>query len=106
MVEAWAKAWSAQNVNEYLAFYARDFRTPKGESRSQWEKARRERLTAPKHIQVQVSALQVKPIDDTHVSVTFRQHYKADTLNTATTKTLVLVKSGEKWLIQQERIGS
>jgi ketosteroid isomerase-like protein len=104
-VQAWAKAWSAQNANEYLAFYAPDFKAPKGQSRSVWEKSRRERIAAPKHIQVSVSAFNVTVIDDTHVSVTFRQHYQAETLNSATTKTLVLVKSGEKWLIQQERVG-
>lgn len=106
LVHAWAKAWSAKNANEYLAFYARDFQTPRGQPRSQWEQSRRERIAAPKYIQVTISALKVKPIDDAHVAVTFRQHYKADTLNSATTKTLVLVKAGEKWLIQQERIGS
>jgi len=106
LVQAWAKAWSSQNANAYLAFYAPDFQVPKGQSRGEWEKSRRERIAAPKRIQVSVSAFKVTVIDDKHVSVTFRQHYKADTLNSATTKTLVLVKSGEKWLIQQERIGS
>lgn len=106
LVHAWAKAWSNRNASEYLSFYAPDFRTPKGQSRSEWEKYRRERITAPKHIQVSVAAIKVKVMDDTHVAVTFRQTYKADTLNSATTKTLVLVKSGEKWLIQQERVGS
>ena len=106
MVHAWAKAWSAKNVGEYLAFYGPDFRPPKGQARAEWEKSRRERVTAPRHIDVTVSALKITVTDDTHASVTFRQHYKADTLNSATTKTLALVKSGEKWLIQQERVGS
>lgn len=105
MVQAWAKAWSAQKVNDYLSFYAPDFRPPRG-SRADWEKSRRERVSAPKQISVEVSSFKVAVTDDTHASVTFRQHYKADTLNSATTKTLVLVKSGEKWLIQQERVGS
>jgi tetratricopeptide (TPR) repeat protein len=104
-VQAWAKAWSAQNVNEYLSFYAPDFRPPRG-SRAEWEKSRRERVAAPKQISVEVASFKVTVTNDTHVSVTFRQHYKADTLNSAATKTLVMVKSGEKWLIQQERIGS
>lgn len=104
-VHAWARAWSAQNVGQYLAFYAPDFTPPKGLSRAQWEKQRRERITAPKHIQVDVADLRVRPIDERRVAVTFRQHYKAETLTTATTKTLVLVRSGDRWLIQQERIG-
>ena len=45
-VNAWAKAWSAKNVDAYLAFYARDFKTPGGEARPEWEKARRQRISA------------------------------------------------------------
>src|SRR5882762_11256843 len=40
-VLAWASAWSNQKVESYLAFYAQDFKTPKGEAREQWEAARR-----------------------------------------------------------------
>ena len=106
MVNQWAQAWSDKNVSAYLSHYASDFKTPKGESRSAWEKFRKERITAPKSIQVEVSAFKVSIKDDTHAQVTFRQHYKADTLNTSAAKTLVLIKSGDKWLIQQERVGS
>ncbi len=106
MVNAWAEAWSSKNVSAYLSHYAADFKTPKGEPRATWEKTRRERVTAPKQIQVSISALKVSMKDDTHAQATFRQHYKADTLNTSATKTLVLIKTGDKWLIQQERVGS
>ena len=105
-VNGWAQAWSNKNVSGYLSHYAPDFKTPKGEPRSEWEKFRKERMNAPKKIQVSLSALKVTVSDDTHAQVTFRQHYKADTLNTSATKTLVLVKTGDKWLIQQERVGS
>lgn len=106
MVNNWARAWSNKSVGEYLGYYAPDFKTPKGEPRAEWEKFRKERIHAPKKIQVSISSAKVMLKDETHASVTFRQHYKADTLNSATTKTLVLVKSGDKWLIQQERVGA
>src|SRR5213075_1210008 len=51
-VNAWAQAWSKKDVDAYLAFYAKDFKTPGGEPRPQWEDARRERVTAPKSIAV------------------------------------------------------
>lgn len=105
-INSWAQAWSNQNVSSYLSHYAADFKTPKGEPRSEWEKFRKERVSAPKKIQVSLSAIKVSVKDDTHAQVTFRQHYKADTINTTATKTLVLIKSGDKWLIQQERVGS
>jgi len=106
MVNKWAHAWSSKNVGEYLSHYAPDFKTPKGESRAAWEKMRKERISAPKKIQVSVSAVKVTLKDEHHASVRFRQHYMAGALNTSTTKTLVLIKSGDTWLIQQERVGS
>jgi hypothetical protein len=32
--------------------------------------------------------------------------YRSSNLKVASTKTLVLVKTGDRWLIQQERVGS
>jgi tetratricopeptide (TPR) repeat protein len=106
MVSKWAHAWSSKNVGEYLSHYAANFKTPKGESRAEWEKLRKERISAPKKIQVSISALKVTLKDEHRASITFRQHYRAGALNTSTTKTLVLIKSGDTWLIQQERVGS
>ena len=105
-VNAWAKAWSAKNVDAYLAFYAKDFKTPGGEARPQWEKARRERISAPKSITVTVESPKVS-VADGKASVTFRQGYKSDVIkSTTTTKTLVLAKSDGRWRIQQERVGN
>ena len=105
VVSQWAAAWSSKNVQRYLAFYAADFKTPGGESRSNWEAQRLERIGLPKSIQVGVNDPKVKLIDDSHASVSFKQSYRASHLNTSSSKTLVLVKSGGSWLIQEERSG-
>jgi tetratricopeptide (TPR) repeat protein len=106
-VNAWAKAWSSKDVDGYLAFYAKDFKTPGGEARADWEKARRVRITAPKSIAVSVDAPKVSIGADGAASVTFRQGYRSDVIkSTSTTKTLVLAKIDGRWLIQQERVGN
>ena len=106
-VNGWAKAWSAKNVDAYLAFYGKDFKTPGGEARADWEKARRARISAPKTIAVTVEAPKVKMSGDGQASVTFRQGYRSDVIKaTSTTKTLLLAKSDGRWLIQQERVGN
>ena len=106
MVNAWAKAWSSKNVDAYLAFYGREFKTPGGESRADWEKVRRQRITAPKTISVTVDAPKVTITGDNQASVTFRQAYRSDILkSTWTTKTLILARSEGRWLIEQERVG-
>jgi Flp pilus assembly protein TadD len=104
-VQAWANAWSTKDVESYLAFYASDFKTPKGEPRAQWEKARKERITAPKRIQVTIEAPKVTLKGDDNAVVSFRQKYRSDNLQSSNSKTLVLVRAEGKWKIQQERVG-
>ncbi len=104
-VRAWAKAWAAKDVKGYLAYYARDFKTPGGESRAEWEKNRAQRINAPKEIEVNIDSPRVSISGDT-ATVNYRQTYRSDKLKVASNKTLVLARSGGKWLIQQERSGS
>ncbi|WP_047516331.1 MULTISPECIES: tetratricopeptide repeat protein [unclassified Methylophilus] len=104
-VNAWADAWAAQNVDKYLDSYAKDFKTPAGESRKQWESTRRDRVSRPSKISVKLSNLAVKVESDSAAKVTFRQAYKATGLDANSNKTLNLVKEGGRWLIQQERVG-
>ena len=102
-VMAWAAAWSAKNTNKYLSFYANDFQTPVGETRASWAAARRERISAPKNIHVDVRIMTIQFPDNDHAVVKFRQSYRATHLKTVSNKTLLLAKSGDKWLIQQDR---
>jgi len=104
-VLAWAGAWSKQNVETYLAFYAQDFKTPKGEARSEWEAVRRQRISGPKKIEVAVESPKVTLRDQNNAVVSFRQMYRSDNLNIKSSKTLVMVRSDGRWLIQQERAG-
>ena len=105
-VNGWAKAWSENDVAGYLAYYAPDFQTPKGEPRTDWVAQRKTRIAKPRKIQVGIESPKVVFGDNNRVTVTFRQHYRSDQLKASSTKTLVMVKTGDKWLIQQEKVGS
>ena len=105
-VHNWAKAWSSNDVKDYLGFYAPDFKTPDGEPRKKWEAARTARIAKPKKIEVRVSSPKVKLVDNNHATVTFRQDYRSATLKLNSSKTLIMVKDGDRWLIQQERSGN
>lgn len=102
-VNAWAAAWSVKNVKKYLSFYAADFKVPDGKSRAAWEATRHERIGKPKSIQVGISGATVNFSDSSHATVKFRQSYRASHLKTSGNKTLLMVKSGGNWLIQEER---
>lgn len=101
-VRGWAKAWSAKNVDGYLAYYGAGFKVPNGESRSAWEKTRRERIGAPASIKIELSGIKVKMDDDNRATVSFRQSYRAGDVAKRTSKSLVLKKGGSKWFIEQE----
>ena len=103
-VEGWAKAWSNKDVKGYLSYYASDFEVPKGESRSAWEKQRSERISHPKSISVNAKILH-ESVSGNEATVTIRQSYRSDTLKSNSTKTLKLVKRGDRWQIKQERVG-
>ncbi|MGH8709533.1 MAG: tetratricopeptide repeat protein, partial [Burkholderiales bacterium] len=106
-VTAWAEAWSRKDADAYLAAYAKDFRTPKGEARSDWEKQRRERVTAPKSISVKIDFARVVDKGDGRVSVTFRQDYQSDVFSGSATKTLLMGKSEDgRWRILQEQVSN
>jgi tetratricopeptide (TPR) repeat protein len=104
-VNAWARAWSSNDVPGYLSYYSSDFQTPKGMSRSAWEAERKARIAKPRKIEVDIDNARVK-FEGNRAVVSFRQHYKSGPMNVTSAKTLVMVKNGDKWVIQQERTGS
>nr|WP_315486722.1 tetratricopeptide repeat protein [uncultured Undibacterium sp.] len=105
IVEAWAKAWSNRDVTKYLAYYAKDFQTPKGESRNAWAEDRRSRIEGKGKISVRIEDANVS-IDGSSATVKFKQFYSSDRLSSNSRKVLVLSKQDGKWLIKQERSGS
>src|SRR3954469_12389676 len=71
-LNGWANAWSKKDADAYLAYYAKDFKTPGGEPRPEWEKARRARIAAPKSISVSVATPKVTMTGPSQAKVTFR----------------------------------
>jgi hypothetical protein len=105
-VNAWAAAWAKQDVAGYLGAYGRDFKLPAGESRQAWEASRKQRVEAPKRIEVRLENLAVSFPESGVALVKFRQNYKSNIVTARSTKTLVLAKTGGKWLIREERSGN
>lgn len=104
-VNAWARSWSNNDAVAYLAAYAADFRTPRGEPRAAWEAERKARIAKPRKINVKLENLKVAFEDSNRATVTFVQHYDSDILKAVHNKVLVMTKTGDKWQIQQERSG-
>lgn len=101
-VKAWADAWSRKDMKAYLGAYASDFDTPKGMSRKAWEQEREQRIAGKGGKIAVIVDNPVVTLNGDKATVKFRQHYKATGLSSSTTKTLVLVRSGSRWLIKEE----
>jgi tetratricopeptide (TPR) repeat protein len=104
-VMAWAKAWAAKDMGAYLGAYAPEFMPQGKQSRSAWEKERRDRIMGKSRISVALSNLNVKVTGGEAVAK-FQQAYKADALSVSSRKTLTLKKRGNQWLITQESTGN
>lgn len=101
-VNAWANAWERKDMKAYLGAYAADFKTPKGMPRKEWEAERSKRIAGKGgKIDVRIESPEVAIVGDS-ATVKFRQHYKAPGLSSSASKTLVMVRSGNRWLIKEE----
>ena len=102
-VETWAAAWSAQDVETYLSFYAADFRLPGATSRQAWEAQRQRRLLAPRIIAVTLRDLEVELTGPDSAKAHFVQTYVSPGYGDRVSKTLVLVRQADRWQILEER---
>ena len=100
-VNKWAKAWSSKNVDQYLASYGASFKPAKGMSRKAWEEQRRERITKPSKISVELSNIKIES-DETTAKVKFKQSYQADGKPIRTSKKLLMKRDGDNWYIVEE----
>jgi Flp pilus assembly protein TadD len=101
-VNNWAKAWSDKNLDGYFASYADSFKPAKGDSRKTWEQTRRDRISKPASINVEITNPKVTLEDADNAKMSFKQIYTANGKPIRTIKTLLLKKVNGAWLIDQE----
>ena len=102
----WAEAWSAKNINAYLAKYSSNFKTAGGEEYSDWQNLRRNKILSKALISIEISDLKITRKDDSFAQVTFKQKYTSNKLSQLSRKTLLLRKDGPSWFIEQEYSGN
>jgi ketosteroid isomerase-like protein len=104
-VKAWANAWAAKDMKNYLASYGKEFVPPSSMSRSQWEAERKQRIGSKNNISIKLENL-VVTAEGSKATAKFRQDYKASGLSVSSRKTLDLVKTGDRWQIVRESTGN
>jgi len=103
-VEAWAKAWTDQDMAGYLGSYSQEFETPGKMSRANWEKMREQRIVGKETIRVVVENPLIT-ITGSEAVVKFKQSYFSNRLNNVSNKTLTMKQEGGTWKITSERVG-
>lgn len=104
-VEAWAKAWTDQDIRSYLNAYSENFDTPGKMSRANWEKMREQRIVGKETIRVVVENPLITITGDEAV-VKFKQSYFSNRLNNVSSKTLTMKQEDGVWKIVSEQVGS
>ncbi|WP_047550831.1 tetratricopeptide repeat protein [Methylotenera sp. G11] len=100
-VNKWAHAWSSKNLDQYFASYGASFKPAKGLSRQAWEQQRKERISKPEKISVEISDLKIES-DDSTAKAKFKQSYRADGQPIRTSKALLMKRDGDNWYIVEE----
>ena len=101
-VEAWRRAWSAQDVEAYLDAYAPGYRPAGGGTHDAWRALRRDRLSRPEWIEVQLDGMEFLEAAPTRAVVAFDQAYRASNYSDVTSKRLVLERLAGGWRIVEE----
>jgi tetratricopeptide (TPR) repeat protein len=102
-LKQWAQAWSSQDVDAYLRSYASDYVPGGGVSYKSWQEKRRQRLTAPTFIEIELDAIEVINETGESVKVEAVQAYRSDRYQDRTRKSFVLRRSEQAWVITEER---
>ena len=101
-VQAWAQAWESKDFDGYFGAYAPEYTPEGGVSRQTWEAQRRDRISRPKKIGVEVIDPKLDDIEDGGVRVSFRQRYTSDSFSDSVNKVIELAPIGGGWKIVRE----
>jgi tetratricopeptide (TPR) repeat protein len=101
-LQGWAAAWAGKAPDMYFAFYDKQY-APPGQQRPDWEAQRRERLTTPQWIKVDLSDFKIKPLPDNRARVRLVQEYQSEDYRDRIRKELVLHYTHDGWRIIAER---
>ena len=105
-LSAWVEAWSNKDVKGYLAFYAPTFVPSGGMSLSRWKTRRRNRILAPKFIEVRISEPRIIMLGSDRVRIHFIQEYRSNTYQDMVHKAIDLVNTAGEWRFTREETSS
>lgn len=101
VVDGWLQAWSSKDVNQYGAYYSRDFKSEGGAGLQSWLDYKRQLNKRYDYIKVTQRNLTTQKRGE-KVIANFFQTYESSNLKTAGNKQLILVRENGQWKIFRE----
>ncbi len=101
-IDEWARAWSQKDVERYLSCYSANFEPPADQTQDAWKAQRRERLTRPGEIEVEISDVTIEPVTPDRANAQFSQTFTSPGYRDQVIKVLELVKENQAWKILRE----
>ncbi|MBW1799524.1 MAG: L,D-transpeptidase [Deltaproteobacteria bacterium] len=97
IIERWRRSWQSKNIHQYLSFYHRKF-TAGNKDLKDWKQYKSRLAKKYKKIRVDIDNLRIMKNDGT-LLVSFRQHYRAASLNSNGFKRLYFMRNSNEWKI-------
>jgi serine/threonine protein kinase len=103
VVSRWADSWSSQDLGQYFSLYSENYRPELGRSRDEWRDLRRQRLTKPQFIELNIDNIRLRQIGANRIQVKMKQSYRSDFYQDRILKSINLIKENGTWRILMER---
>lgn len=97
----WSRAWSQQDMAQYLSMYGDNFKAPNGISREAWARQRTQRITSKKQIEHSITNLAID-LRAVTATVRFTQNYQDERLKLTDRKTMFWAFKDGRWQITLE----
>ena len=101
-LQAWAAAWSDQNVSSYLSAYSDNYEPPGEKPLVDWIRDRQQHLKSPEKIKVTLSDIQVEPKGANTAVAHFEQHYRSPSYQDNEQKSMTFVREDGGWRIRKD----
>jgi Protein of unknown function (DUF1566) len=105
LLTKWSQAWSAQDVDSYLACYGQEFKPEGGLTREEWATQRQVRVKKPESIKISVADIKVISEEGSRAEIMFRQGYRSTNYADQVMKVLTLgLERGELVIVGERTI--
>ena len=98
---SWKEAWEKEELEKYILCYDKNFQS-RGMDLIAWENHRKRLNEKYRSLKIDLRDLKINRISEESASVTFTQHYSADSYKDVGYKELVIIKKDNDWKIREE----